>query len=135
LNEYEAQEIEKEKILLSKETRLEGKTVVLEEIVEDEESDLNLTEGGWLFNQRALQDYLLVCCQENTGGFRDKPTKNRDFYHTCYSLSGLSLSQHSPNSLPIIEGDYSNIIKETDFLHNVTIEKVIKASNYFKAII
>ena len=25
---------------------------------------------------------------------RDKPGKNRDFYHSCYSLSGLSISQH-----------------------------------------
>lgn len=31
-----------------------------------------LTEN-WLFNQRALQKYLIVCCQEKEGGLRDKP--------------------------------------------------------------
>lgn len=28
------------------------------------------------------------------GGLRDKPGKRRDYYHTCYCLSGLSIAQH-----------------------------------------
>ena len=28
------------------------------------------------------------------GGLRDKPSKGRDFYHSCYCLSGLSVAQH-----------------------------------------
>ena len=32
-------------------------------------------DGTWLFNQKALQEYLLLCCQERDGGLRDKPSK------------------------------------------------------------
>ena len=51
--------------------------------------------GELPFNQLALQRYILHCAQNlDGGGMRDKPGKSRDFYHSCYSLSGLSLSQH-----------------------------------------
>ncbi|CAG2107448.1 unnamed protein product [Medioppia subpectinata] len=52
----------------------------------------------WLFNQNALQEYLLCCCQERSGGLIDKPGKNRDYYHTCYTLSGLSIAQNTLSS-------------------------------------
>jgi len=29
----------------------------------------------WLFNQEALQEYILVCCQHPQGGLLDKPGK------------------------------------------------------------
>ena len=48
-----------------------------------------------LLDRTCLQKYLLRCCQLPEGGFRDKPGKSRDFYHTCYCLSGLSVAQHS----------------------------------------
>lgn len=48
----------------------------------------------WQFNQAALQEYILCCCQCARGGLIDKPGKTKDFYHTCYCLSGLSVSQH-----------------------------------------
>ena len=67
------------------------------------------TADPYLLHRGALQDYLLVCSQIEDGGFRDKPRKcvwplwvtacangpgrSRDFYHTCYGLSGLSISQ------------------------------------------
>jgi prenyltransferase beta subunit len=35
--------------------------------------------------------------QDPRGGLVDKPGKSRDFYHTCYGLSGLSVAQHSPH--------------------------------------
>jgi protein farnesyltransferase subunit beta len=47
-----------------------------------------------LYNACALQGWLLACCQSADGGLRDKPGKPRDFYHTCYCLSGLSSAQH-----------------------------------------
>ena len=47
-----------------------------------------------LYNARALQGWLLACCQAAEGGLRDKPGKPRDFYHTCYCLSGLASAQH-----------------------------------------
>ena len=47
-----------------------------------------------LFDTPMLQRYILLCAQDVNGGLRDKPSKPRDFYHTCYNLSGLSVSQH-----------------------------------------
>ena len=39
--------------------------------------------GSLLFNQKALQRYILHCSQNiDGGGLRDKPGKHRDFYHT-----------------------------------------------------
>jgi prenyltransferase beta subunit len=32
--------------------------------------------------------------QDPRGGLVDKPGKSRDFYHTCYTLSGLSVAQN-----------------------------------------
>jgi len=46
-----------------------------------------------LYDPGALSNYLLVCCQDFHGGLKDKPGKNRDYYHTCYALSGLAVSQ------------------------------------------
>jgi protein farnesyltransferase subunit beta len=47
-----------------------------------------------LYDVFLLERYILLCAQEVTGGLRDKPSKPRDFYHTCYNLSGLSIAQH-----------------------------------------
>jgi len=49
-------------------------------------------DGEYLFNQEALQGYILLCCQNGAGGLKDKPSKGPDIYHTCYSLSGMSIS-------------------------------------------
>jgi hypothetical protein len=50
--------------------------------------------GGLPFNQLALQRYILHCGQQlEGGGLRDKPGKSRDYYHSCYALSGLSIAQ------------------------------------------
>jgi hypothetical protein len=52
------------------------------------------TSGNLPFNQLALQRYILHCAQNlEGGGMRDKPGKSRDFYHSCYALSGLSIAQ------------------------------------------
>ena len=50
-----------------------------------------------LFDERLLQRYILLCAQDVNGGLRDKPSKPRDFYHSCYNLSGLSVSQNASN--------------------------------------
>ena len=47
-----------------------------------------------LYDVSMLERFILLCAQEVTGGLRDKPSKPRDFYHTCYNLSGLSIAQH-----------------------------------------
>lgn len=36
---------------------------------------------------------MTFSCQDHRGGLLDKPGKSRDFYHTCYTLSGLALAQ------------------------------------------
>lgn len=49
-------------------------------------------QGGWVFDQVALQKYLIGACQDFiNGGLMDKPGKGKDFYHTCYTLSGTVL--------------------------------------------
>ncbi|KAJ3058053.1 hypothetical protein HK102_010715, partial [Quaeritorhiza haematococci] len=53
-----------------------------------------------LCNRDALQEYILICCQEDRGGLKDKPGKSPDYYHTCYCLSGLSASQHAYRNVP-----------------------------------
>ncbi|CAG8558918.1 9604_t:CDS:10 [Ambispora leptoticha] len=58
------------------------------------EEDLAKFIAQPLFDQEALQVYILAACQSPGGGLMDKPYLNPDFYHTCYCLSGLSSSQH-----------------------------------------
>lgn len=48
-----------------------------------------------LFNKEALEHYILRIAQEDAGGFKDKPGKGIDFYHTNYSLAGLSIVEHN----------------------------------------
>lgn len=51
-------------------------------------------KDGVLFDEGMLERYILLCAQDIHGGLRDKPSKARDFYHSCYNLSGLSVAQH-----------------------------------------
>ncbi|KAK6465645.1 beta subunit of protein farnesyltransferase [Scheffersomyces coipomensis] len=49
-----------------------------------------------IFNRDGLKTYLLKAGQNfDKGGFRDKPGKSTDFYHTNYSLSGLSVCEYT----------------------------------------
>ncbi|XP_025160386.1 protein farnesyltransferase subunit beta-like [Harpegnathos saltator] len=66
-----------------------GAFLLIHAILSKEKEEYN--SNYWLFNQ-ALQEYILVCCQHPLGGLLDKPGKNRDLYHTCYALSGLSVA-------------------------------------------
>lgn len=44
--------------------------------------DKTFNSNYWLFDQGALQEYLLDCCQNSNGGLRDKPGKyDRIFIH------------------------------------------------------
>eukprot|EP00249_Psilotum_nudum_P009926 c22236_g2_i1 orf=287-1906(+) len=91
-----------------------------------------------LFNAQALQGYILLCCQVFEGGLRDKPGKVRDYYHTCYCLSGLSTAQYSssrqlgaaPNPGSVV-GPYSNLLEPTHPLCNVVLEHYESALNTF----
>ncbi|KAI3474882.1 hypothetical protein Pfo_030193 [Paulownia fortunei] len=90
-----------------------------------------------LFNSMALQQYILLCSQEEAG-FRDKPGKRRDHYHTCYVLSGLSICQHSnikeADSPPLprdVMGPYSNLLEPVHPLYNIVLDKYFEAYEFF----
>uniref|UniRef100_A0ACD5VZK1 Uncharacterized protein n=1 Tax=Avena sativa TaxID=4498 RepID=A0ACD5VZK1_AVESA len=93
---------------------------------------------GPLFHNIALQQYILLCAQVLEGGLRDKPGKNRDHYHSCYCLSGLSVSQHSAmtgsDSCPLPQhmlGPYSNLLEPIHPLYNVVLDKYDDAHEFF----
>ena len=37
--------------------------------------DTALSATNWMFDQQALQEYVLICCQHAMGGLVDKPGK------------------------------------------------------------
>ncbi|OQU87492.1 protein farnesyltransferase subunit beta isoform X1 [Sorghum bicolor] len=93
---------------------------------------------GPLFHNIALQQYILLCSQVLEGGFRDKPGKNRDHYHSCYCLSGLSVCQYSAltdaDSCPLpqhVLGPYSNLLEPIHPLYNVVLDKYHTAYDFF----
>lgn len=95
-----------------------------------QEGDVDIDLQRWLFNQRSLQEYILVCCQHGGGGLIDKPGKNRDYYHTCYCLSGLSVAQNNISRSNVV-GDPSNALPCTHPLYNICFDGVRKAQRYF----
>lgn len=87
----------------------------------------------WLFNQEALQEYLLICCQHPHGGLLDKPEKIRDLYHTCYALSGLSVAQNSPRQL-IIGSPNLNLVEIIHPVYNLVLSSAANALKYFNTL-
>lgn len=84
------------------------------------------------FDRGALQEYILLCCQKPSGGLIDKPGKPQDLYHTCYTLSGVSISQHCENSMsPLVIGCLSNELLPVHPIHNIPPMAVVKAYMYF----
>ncbi|XP_011012893.1 PREDICTED: protein farnesyltransferase subunit beta [Populus euphratica] len=91
-----------------------------------------------LFHSLALQQYILLCSQLENGGFRDKPGKPRDFYHTCYCLSGLSVCQHccskdydSPSVPGQVLGPYPNLLEPVHPLYNVVLKQYREVREFF----
>ncbi len=103
-----------------------------------EVADAEISRGDYVFDQFALQEYLLLCCQNprGTGGMCDKPGKSADLYHTCYALSGLSLAQHNADPLAghSVLGSAANRLRRTDPVFNVTEGKVQRMMNFFAAL-
>ncbi|XP_043203524.1 protein farnesyltransferase subunit beta-like isoform X1 [Amphibalanus amphitrite] len=109
------------------------------------EGSETLSRERWMFHQEALQHYLLHCCENAHGGFFDKPGKNRDFYHTCYALSGLSIAQnfhlgrqhhprvvgHQNNQLVRSGGHQNNQLELVHPIYNLVVTKAIAATEYF----
>ncbi|KAH6574527.1 hypothetical protein BASA60_005434 [Batrachochytrium salamandrivorans] len=93
-----------------------------------------------IFNHDALQKYILICCQGEHGGLRDKPGKSPDYYHSCYCLSGLSVSQHVYQNadneiiaLPrtSILGPPGNLLHPTHPTHNIRMERAKEIKAFF----
>ncbi|XP_064864664.1 protein farnesyltransferase subunit beta isoform X2 [Oncorhynchus nerka] len=98
------------------------------------EGDSTLSLQKWMFEQQALQEYILLCCQNPAGGLLDKPGKSRDFYHTCYCLSGLSVAQHFGNMdlhHELIVGREENRLAPSHPVYNICPEKVAQAIQHF----
>jgi len=84
--------------------------------------------GEMIFDQIALQKYILICAQDTEhGGLRDKIGKFRDQYHTAYALSGLSVSQRAET----IYGALENQLLTTDPVHNVQVDRLQRAKEHF----
>eukprot|EP00096_Caligus_rogercresseyi_P011580 TRINITY_DN4584_c0_g1_i3.p1 TRINITY_DN4584_c0_g1~~TRINITY_DN4584_c0_g1_i3.p1 ORF type:complete len:182 (-),score=42.36 TRINITY_DN4584_c0_g1_i3:174-719(-) len=98
---------------------------------EDKEGS-SILPDSWLYNQTDLEKYVLLCCQDSHGGMIDKPGKSRDYYHSCYALSGLSVAQHSGSATSTsVLGPPSNELVSTHLLHNIGHDSVSKAYEYF----
>ncbi|CAI2353398.1 unnamed protein product [Caenorhabditis sp. 36 PRJEB53466] len=85
-----------------------------------------------LFEARMLEEYVIVGCQSIHGGFRDKPEKPVDMYHTCYVLSGLSIAQkYSLAREGEVLGGPANTLAEINPVFNVTVASEQFAKEYF----
>ncbi|KAF1548815.1 Protein farnesyltransferase subunit beta, partial [Eudyptes schlegeli] len=96
--------------------------------------DTALSMARWMFDQSALQEYILLCCQCPAGGLLDKPGKSRDFYHTCYCLSGLAIAQHFGSGdlhHEVVLGIPENRLQATHPVYNIAPEKVVRAVMHF----
>mmetsp|Transcript_56157 Transcript_56157/g.130767 ORF Transcript_56157/g.130767 Transcript_56157/m.130767 type:complete len:420 (-) Transcript_56157:68-1327(-) len=85
------------------------------------------------FAPNPLQTYVFLACQHHGGGLRDKPGKSADFYHTCYSLSGVASSQYTQDGSSIVIGDPFNQLQRIDVFYNVLLEKSHRKCAFFEA--
>uniref|UniRef100_A0A4W5Q541 Prenyltransferase alpha-alpha toroid domain-containing protein n=1 Tax=Hucho hucho TaxID=62062 RepID=A0A4W5Q541_9TELE len=94
-----------------------------------------LVDGCYSFWQAGLLP-LLHRALFKEGGYPpllvDKPGRSRDFYHTCYCLSGLSVAQHFGN----IDLHHELIVSREENrlshpVYNICPEKVAQAIHYF----
>lgn len=58
------------------------------------------------------------------GGLRDKPSKGRDFYHSCYNLSGLSVAQHCDNGEEMFGDPKQTRVARSHPCYNIRVERV-----------
>lgn len=106
-------------------------------LIQEALADLNddaLDFGGWLFDQVAAQEYVLLSCQKLAGGIIDKPGRSADPYHSCYALSGLSVAQHflfGKFEDDEVVGGAANLVRPTVPIHNISPESVQSASDFF----
>lgn len=87
-----------------------------------------------LYDQKALQAYILLACQANHGGLIDKPGKKADLFHTNYASCGLSSSQYSTlkDFSILFTEDVAIELERINPLFGVLNQKVDKAIEYYK---
>ncbi|KAL5239718.1 hypothetical protein ACI65C_007128 [Semiaphis heraclei] len=101
---------------------------VISELLESE----NQRPMWSMYDYRALQEYVLICCQNRySGGLIDKPGKSPDVYHTCYVLSGLSIAQHAVDNSSCVVGKPENILNKNNPVYNIEETSLQKALQYF----
>lgn len=106
---------------------------IVQALIVKEEPDLRAFMKSPLFHREALQEYILICCQRPTGGLIDKPGKPADPYHTCYTISGLSVAQHcNIERPPLVIGALSNELLPTHPIHNIPPKCALKSYMYFR---
>eukprot|EP00747_Dinoflagellata_sp_TGD_P017011 gnl/TRDRNA2_/TRDRNA2_125528_c0_seq1.p1 gnl/TRDRNA2_/TRDRNA2_125528_c0~~gnl/TRDRNA2_/TRDRNA2_125528_c0_seq1.p1 ORF type:complete len:272 (+),score=52.90 gnl/TRDRNA2_/TRDRNA2_125528_c0_seq1:50-817(+) len=107
---------------------------LLHESFRQQGKDRALPQAHTWFSPHPLQIYVFVACQHHGGGLRDKPGKSADFYHTCYSLSGVAASQYSVDGSTIVAGNKTNLLHRIDVFYNVLLEKSERKCSYFEAL-
>jgi len=89
-----------------------------------------------LYDQLALQAYILICCQAQNGGLIDKPGKHPDLFHTNYAMLGLALSQktllENEFTLSLCYDDEMNF-SEIDPVFTINTQKLRNAREYFRS--
>lgn len=91
---------------------------------------IKISPSSNLYNVIALQFWILRSSQNKSGGFRDKPGKPVDLYHTCYCLSGLASAQRYSG---MVLGPVDNILARTDATFNIVDSKLDDALAYYAA--
>mmetsp|Transcript_62178 Transcript_62178/g.181514 ORF Transcript_62178/g.181514 Transcript_62178/m.181514 type:complete len:421 (+) Transcript_62178:72-1334(+) len=104
---------------------------LLHEAFRQKGEDMELPSTHLWFAPNPLQTYVFLACQHHGGGLRDKPGKSADFYHTCYSLSGVAASQYGLDGSVIVVGDKGNLLARTDVFYNVLLEKSQRKCAFF----
>merc|ERR1712217_409248 len=105
---------------------------LLHEAFRQSGASVALPDSHCWFTPKPLQTYVFLACQHNSGGLKDKPGKSADFYHTCYSLSGVAACQYDLDGTPDVVGAEANKLERIDVYYNVCLEKAERKCAYFE---
>jgi protein farnesyltransferase subunit beta len=98
-------------------------------------STIASTRPTLLLDDGMLERYILLCAQDVQGGLRDKPSKRRDFYHSCYCLSGLAIAQHGlqeqQEQPPAFGHASQSLVAATHPCYNLRLERVRQLLQHF----
>lgn len=78
-------------------------------------------------NVEKLYQYVLGSCLHTNGGLKDKPYSHRDYYHTCYALSGLAVVTDPA----LLSPPFNFQLRRTDPVYNINVDKIGRAKAFF----